>query len=226
MRNQTIERICRCRIIAVVRGVKGERLIPMAEALRTGGIDCVEITFDPAGDQSDCDVAAQLSMLTEKFGAELCVGAGTVHTPEQVRLAASAGAQYIVSPSTIPEVIHKTREFDLVSIPGAFTPTEIDAAYRIGGDIIKLFPASFLGTEYLDQIRKPLGNIRLMANGGINVWNMRAFLDAGCVGVGIGRNLTGEVYKPDCNFGVLAETAKAYRAIADNERGERNRDLK
>ena len=225
MRNQTIERICTCKIVAVVRGVKGERLIPMARALRAGGIDCVEITFDPRGDQSDRDVAAQLSMLTEEFGENLCVGAGTVRTPEQVRMASQAGAQYIVSPAANPEVICQTRELDLISIPGAFTPTEIDAAYRSGGDIIKLFPATFLGTEYLDQLKGPMGNIPLMANGGISVWNMRAFLDAGCVAVGIGRNLTAEVYRPECDFGVLAETAKAYRAIADNERGVRNRNL-
>ncbi|MBQ7547161.1 MAG: bifunctional 4-hydroxy-2-oxoglutarate aldolase/2-dehydro-3-deoxy-phosphogluconate aldolase [Clostridia bacterium] len=226
MRNQTIERITVCKIIAVVRGVKGERLIPMAEALRLGGIDCIEITFDPRGDQSDKDVAAQLAMLSERFGDKLCIGSGTTRTAEQVRLAAAAGAQYIVSPSTIPDVIRAAREKDLVSIPGAFTPTEIDAAYRLGGDIVKLFPASFLGTEYLDQLRGPLGHIPLMANGGINVWNMRAFLDAGCIGVGIGRNLTAEVYKKDCSFGVLTEMAKAFRAIADNEREARNRDLK
>ena len=225
MRNQTIEHIEKSRIVAVVRGVRGERLIPMAQALQAGGIDCIEITFDPRGDQSDRDVAAQLSMLAEKFGTELCIGAGTVRTTEQVRLAAAAGAQYIVSAAANPDVIHATREAELVSIPGAFTPTEIDAAYRLGGDIIKLFPATFLGTEYLDQLRSPMGHIPLMANGSINVWNMRAFLDAGCVGVGIGRNLTAEVYKRECDYGVLCETAKAYRAIVDNERGERNRNL-
>lgn len=226
MREQTLERIYSCKIIAVVRGVKGERLIPMADALRVGGIDCVEITFDPKGNQSDRDVAAQIAMLTERFGDEICVGAGTVTTPAQADIAAEAGAQYIVSPGTVPQVIEQTRKAGLVSIPGAFTPTEILAARRCGGDIIKLFPASFLGTEYLDQLRGPLGGIPLMANGGVSVWNMRAFLDAGCVGVGIGRNLTAEVYKPECDFGVLAKTADAYRAIADNDRKPRNRDLK
>ena len=226
MREQTLERIRQCRIIAVVRGVKGERLIPMAEALRAGGIDCVEITFDPKGNQSERDVVSQISMLTERFGDELCVGAGTVTTPSQADLASQAGAKYIVSPGTVPQVIERTRNAGLVSIPGAFTPTEILAAHRCGGDVIKLFPAVFLGTEYLDQLRGPIGNIPLMANGGINVWNMRAFLDAGCIGVGIGRNLTAEVYKPDCDFGVLAKTADAYRAIADNDRKPRNRDLK
>lgn len=226
MKAQTLSRIERCKIVAVLRGVKGERLIPMTEALQAGGIDCVEICFDPAGGQSEQDVAAQIAMLTDRFGDGVCVGAGTVSTAAQVAAAASAGARYIVSPGTLPAVMEATAKEALVSIPGACTPTEILTAHQLGADIVKLFPASFVGTEYIDQLRKPLGGIRLMANGGVSVWNMRAFLDAGCVGVGIGKNLTGEVYKPTCDYGVLAETAAAYRAIADNDRRPVNRDLR
>ncbi|MDD6062935.1 MAG: bifunctional 4-hydroxy-2-oxoglutarate aldolase/2-dehydro-3-deoxy-phosphogluconate aldolase [Oscillospiraceae bacterium] len=226
MKEQTLSRIERCKIIAVIRSVKGERLVPMAQALQSGGIDCIEICFDPCGAQSEQDIAAQISMLTEHFGDALCVGAGTVSSVGQVSAASDAGAQFIVSPGTLPQVIAAAGERGLVSVPGAFTPTEILTAHQLGADIVKLFPASFVGTEYLDQLRKPLGNIRLMANGGISVWNMRAFLDAGCAAVGIGKNLTGEVYKPVCDYGVLAETAAAYRAIADNDRRPVHRDLR
>lgn len=225
MKEQTISRIQRCKIIAVLRGVKGERLIPMAEALQSGGIDCIEICFDPQGGQSEQDIAAQISMLTGRFGDTLCVGAGTVTEVRQVSAASSAGAAFIVSPGTLPQIIAAAKAEDLVSVPGAFTPTEILTAHQLGADIVKLFPASFLGTEYIEQIRKPIGPIRLMANGGVSVWNMRAFLDAGCFAVGIGKNLTGEVFRPVCDYGVLAETAAAYRAIADNERRPVNRDL-
>ena len=218
MKQTTLERILRCRIVAVLRGVKGERLIPMGEAFRMGNMDCVELAFDPSGTQSARDTAAQISLLTTHFADRLCVGAGTVTTAEQVKLAASAGAGYIVSPGTIPEVIEAAKAYDLVCIPGAMTPTEILTASKLGGDMVKLFPASFVGTEYLDALLPVLGNIPLLASGGVNVWNLRAFLDAGCAAVAIGGKLTGELYKPDCDFGVLAETAKAYRAIADNTR--------
>ena len=220
MKQSTIDRILRCRLVAVVRQVKGERLISMGQSFLLGGMDCVEITFDPSGQHSARDVAAQISMLTTHFGDTLCVGAGTVRTAEQVHLAADAGARYVVSPGTIPQVVQATKERGLVSIPGAMTPTEMYAARDLGGDIVKVFPASFVGTEYLEAILPLLGDIPVMATGGISVWNLRAFLDAGCAAVAIGGKLTGELYKPECDFGVLTETVKAYRAIADNTRKE------
>ena len=218
MKMTTIDRLLQCHIVAVIRSVKGERLISMGEAFLLGGIDCVEIAFDASGQQSERDTAAQISLLQTHFGDSLCVGAGTVLTAGQVHAAADAGAQYIVSPGTDPAVVGATQERGLVSIPGTMTPWEIFTARRLGADIVKLFPASFVGTEYLDMLRPVLGGIPLMASGGISVWNLRAFLDAGCAAVAIGGKLTGELYKRDCDFGVLAETAKAYRAIADNTR--------
>ena len=82
MRNKTMDRLCRGRMIAVLYGVKAERLVPMADALLAGSIDCVQISYDPRGDQSDRDVAAQIKMLADHFGDTLCLGAGSVRKPE------------------------------------------------------------------------------------------------------------------------------------------------
>jgi 2-dehydro-3-deoxyphosphogluconate aldolase/(4S)-4-hydroxy-2-oxoglutarate aldolase len=221
-----MERLCKGRVIATLAGVKAERLVPMAEALLAGSIDCVQIAYDPRGDQSDRDVAAQIKMLADHFGSELCLGAGSVRKPEQVRMAHEAGARFIASCAADQTIIRMTRDFEMVSMPGAFTPAEIDTAYHMGGDLIRLFPASFLGTEYLEQLAQPLSHVPLVACGGISVWNMRAFLDAGCAAVELDNGLMDEVYKPECDFGVLAETAKAYRTITDNERAPRNRNLR
>ena len=226
MRNKTMVRICDGRIIATLAGVKAERLVPMAQALLAGSIDCIQISYDPRGDQSDRDVAAQIKMLADHFGDELCLGAGAVRKPEQVRMAQESGARFISSCAADQTIIRMTRDFEMVSMPGAYTPAEIDTAYRMGGDLIRLFPASFLGTEYLEQLAQPLSHVPLVAGGGISVWNMRAFLDAGCAAVELDRGLMDEVYKPECDYGVLAETAKAYRTITDNERAPRNRNLK
>ena len=226
MRHQTMERITAGRVIASIAGAKAERLVPTAEALLEGSIDCIQISFDPRGDQSDSDVAAQIKMLADRFDDELCLGASGVRKPEQVRMAHEAGAQFISTCAADQVIIRMTRDFEMVSMPGAFTPAEIDTAYRMGGDLIRLFPASFLGTEYLEQLAQPLSHVPLVAGGGISVWNMRAFLDAGCAAVELDHGLMDELYKPECDFGVLAETAKAYRTIAVSERGERNRSLK
>lgn len=226
MRHQAMERINKGRIIATLSGVKAERLVPMAKALLAGSIDCIQIAYDPRGDQSDSDIAAQIKMLSDQFGDELCLGAGSVRKPEQVRMAHESGARFITSCAADQLIIRMTRDFEMVSMPGAFTPAEIDTAYRMGGDLIRLFPASFLGTEYLEQLAQPLSHVPLVASGGINVWNMRAFLDAGCAAVELDHGLMDEVYKQNCDFGVLAETAKAYRTITDNERAPRNRNLK
>lgn len=226
MRNKTAERINRGRIIASVSGAKAERLVRMAEALLAGSIDCIQIAYDPRGDQSDSDVAAQIKMLDDRFGDELCLGASGVRKPEQVRMARESGARFIATCAADQTIIRMTRDFEMVSMPGAFTASEIDTAYRMGGDLIRLFPASFLGTEYLDLLSQPLSHVPMIACGGINVWNMRAFLDAGCSAVELDHGLMDELYKPDCDFGVLAETAKAYRTITDNERAPRNRNLK
>ncbi len=226
MRHQVMERLFDSRIIASLAGVKAERLVPMAEALLAGSIDCVQISYDPRGDQSDRDVAAQIKMLTDRFGDDLCVGASGVRKPEQVRMAQESGARFISSCAADQVIIRMTRDFEMVSMPGAFTPAEIDTAYGMGGDLIRLFPASFLGTEYLEQLAQPLAHVPLIACGGISVWNMRAFLDAGCAAVELDHGLMDEVYKSECDFGVLAETAKAYRTIAVNERAPRNRNLK
>lgn len=226
MRHQAMERLCEGRVIASLSGVKAERLVPMAESLLAGSIDCVQIAYDPRGDQSDRDVAAQIKMLADRFGDELCLGASGVRKPEQVRMAHESGARFISSCAADQLIIRMTRDFEMVSMPGAFTPAEIDTAYRMGGDLIRLFPASFLGTEYLEQLAQPLAHVPLVACGGISVWNMRAFLDAGCAAVELDHGLMDEVYKPECDFGVLAETAKAYRTITTSERGERNRNLK
>ena len=226
MRNKTMVRICDGRILATLAGVKAERLVPMAQALLAGSIDCIQISYDPRGDQSDRDVAVQIKMLADHFGDELCLGAGAVRKPEQVRMAQESGARFISSCAADQTIIRMTRDFEMVSMPGAFTPAEIDTAYRMGGDLIRLFPASFLGAEYLEQLAQPLSHVPLVAGGGISVWNMRAFLDAGCAAVELDRGLMDEVYKPECDYGVLAETAKAYRTITDNERAPRNRNLK
>lgn len=112
----------------------------------------------------------------------MAVGAGTVTSTALAELAHSAGAQFIVSPDTDPAVIRRTKELGMCAMPGAMTPSEIKTAYEAGADFVKVFPASVLGPEYIRAIRGPLGQIPLLAVGGVSEGNAAAFLQAGCAG--------------------------------------------
>ncbi len=173
------------KIIAILRGVPNDRVVDTVRALAEGGIRFAEITFD----QRNLPCAPMAIHLASKAGI-LCVGAGTVMTAAQVDMAADAGAKYIISPNVDREVITRTKERGLLSMPGAFTPTEAADAFRYGADVVKLFPADVLGTGFIKAlVNGPFGYIPLAAVGGIHAGNVRSFLDAGCICAGVGGKL-------------------------------------
>jgi 2-dehydro-3-deoxyphosphogluconate aldolase/(4S)-4-hydroxy-2-oxoglutarate aldolase len=139
-------------------------------------------------------------------------GAGTVTSPEMAEVAAAAGAAFIISPNTDQSVIARTRELELVSVPGAMTPTEIMNADKWGADIVKLFPSGVLGLDYIKAIRAPINHVKLMATGGVNVSNIKSFLDAGMVGVGVGGNLCSKKLVAEGRFEEIAALAAEYVA--------------
>ena len=138
----------------------------------------------------------------------MMVGAGTVTTPELVELAASAGAQYIISPDVNVDVIHRTRELGLVSLPGAMTPTEVMTAHLAGADFVKLFPAGNLGISYVKAIRAPISHVKLLAVGGVNEDNVADFLHAGMVGAGVGGNLANKKWIEAGEYDKITQTAR------------------
>lgn len=214
----TVKRIENSKIIARAFGVEKERIVPLAKALIDGGIDCIEIPFDPKGVTEDRDVADEILLVSRYFGEKACVGAGSVTDVQKAELAKLCGAKFIVSAHTDPAIIEKARELSLVSVAGAFTPSEIMTAANAGANIVNIFPASFFGTEYIEEIMKELPDLKLTVSGGINVWNMRAFLDCGCIGAEIGGNLVSEAYKSICDYEIITQTALAYKGITDNKR--------
>ena len=125
-----------------------------------------------------------------------------------VQLAADAGAKYIISPDAKEPVIRLTREMGLVSMPGALTPTEVTNAWDWGADFVKLFPLGSLGVGYLKAIRAPLSHIPMLAVGGVNTENVLQYLEAGCVGAGIGGNLVNAQYINNGEFEKITETAR------------------
>jgi 2-dehydro-3-deoxyphosphogluconate aldolase/(4S)-4-hydroxy-2-oxoglutarate aldolase len=178
----TLEGILRYRIVAILRGCTVERVPEIAAALADGGVRLLEITLNTPG------ALKAIRLVADILGDRLIVGAGTVLTAAEAESAVGVGARFILSPSFDPDIIRVTRQLGAVSVPGAFTATEILAAHRGGADIVKIFPAS-VGPSYIRDLRGPLPQVLLMPTGGLNLQNIREFKAAGAAAFGIGSAL-------------------------------------
>jgi len=210
MRERVIGEILRGKLIAIVRGMAEDQIVPIAKAIHAGGIKMLEVTFNQSNPGSFEATARAISAVREAFGDGGFAGAGTVITPGQLELAAEAGAQYIIAPDANPEIIRRTRELGLVSIPGAMTPTECVMAHAAGADFVKLFPLGNLGAGYLKAIRAPLSHIRFLGVGGISEKNAAEFLAAGAAGFGVGGNLVNKDWIEAGRFDLITELASQY----------------
>ncbi len=190
MRQKIIDAIKKEKLIVIVRGIEKEKLIPLAEAMYDGGVRLLEVTYSANGAVSDEKTAESIAALCTHFGDRMYIGAGTVLTEQQVELTKSAGGRFIISPNTKQSVIEKTRALGLVSIPGAYSPSEIEAAHEMGADLVKLFPVTNLGAEYVKAVKAPLSHIDLLAVGGIDLDNVSQYKKAGICGFGVGSNIT------------------------------------
>lgn len=206
----TLEAIHTYKIIAIARRVPADKLLPAAEALCKGGIRLLEVTFDQKNEYTIEETSGAIRTLCRHFGQDMHIGAGTVLTAEQAEAAIDAGAEYIISPNFSPAVVAKTLERSAISIPGAFTPTEITAAWDAGAHIIKLFPAGDLGLGFIKSIMAPLSHIPLLATGGVNEQNLRVFLAGGMVGAGIGSHIVNNELIAAGKFGELTGLAQKF----------------
>lgn len=205
-----LQTILENKIIVIVRGVAREDLVPLAQAMYDGGIRLVECTYDASGKISDEEIASNIELLAKHFEGKMQVGAGTVLTKKQVLLTKKAGGKFIISPDTNEEVIAYTKELELVSIPGAITPTEVATANRAGADFVKLFPIDLYGPKYIKIVKAPLSNGRFLAVNGITAENMNEYLEAGACGVGVGSGIVNKAKIEAKDWAGITELAKKY----------------
>mgnify|MGYP002530021773 CR=1 FL=1 len=210
MREQIIQKILDEKLIVIVRGLEKEKMIPLAEAMYEGGIRLIEVTFSANGSIPDEVTAECIRSIGEHFGGRMFVGAGTVLTPAQVGLTKAAGGSFIISPNVNEEVIKRTRELGMVSMPGALTPSEIENAHGYGADFVKVFPVSTLGPEYIKAVRAPLSHIRLLAVGGVDQHNLKDYLKAGVCGFGMASNIVDKKAVAEGNYAAITELARCY----------------
>lgn len=174
------------KLVIIARGTPIDMLVKAAEALLKAGVRLLETTFDHRLDNPVTENVEKIAALQKAFGGRLLIGAGTVLNEEEAQAAFDAGAQFIVSPNTSERVIARTRKLKMLSVPGAATATEICAAWDMGADIVKFFPADDLGFHYIQNLRGPLPHIPLMATGGVNPVTIPKFLELGVSAVGTG----------------------------------------
>lgn len=210
MRDKVIRAIENEKIIVIVRGVESEKLISLAEAMYEGGIRLLEITYSADGKISDEETAENIRRLGGHFDGRMYIGAGTVLTEKQVELTYKAGGKFIISPDCSSDVIRKTRELGLVSMPGALTPSEIQTAHKAGADFVKIFPITNMGVDYVKAVSAPLSHIKLLAVGGINENNIKDYLKAGVCGFGIGSNIIDKKALANNEYPKITELSEKY----------------
>ncbi|HCW50699.1 MAG TPA: 2-dehydro-3-deoxyphosphogluconate aldolase [Clostridiales bacterium] len=206
------ERIERAGVMAILRRVPEARLEPAVEALWRGGVRVAEVTWD---DESSPDLLARAMASS---GDDSLWGMGTVTSARQVRRALAAGARFIVTPVFVPEVVEECRRQGVLCVPGAFSPTEVHAAWRAGGGLIKVFPAAVLGAPYFRHLRGPFPGIPLLAVGGVSADNAGSFLRAGAVAVGAGGELVRRDLIERGDWEALAEGAGRFVAAVEEAR--------
>ncbi len=209
-----LARVHQTGIVAVIRASSGELLADVAEALAAGGVEVMEVTFTvPRAHQV-------LERVADRLGSRILLGAGTVLDPETARIALLSGAEFIVSPTVNLDVIKLCRRYDKLVMPGAFTPTEVLAAWEAGADIVKIFPSEVTGPAYLKALGGPLPQVRMMPTGGVNLDTATAFLRAGAFALGVGGSLVDPKVVAAGEMAKIEALARQFVAVVQQARAK------
>jgi 2-dehydro-3-deoxyphosphogluconate aldolase/(4S)-4-hydroxy-2-oxoglutarate aldolase len=174
-------------LMGIVRGVKADAIEPLVETCISSGLETIEITFNTP---SAPDLIRRASKAAR---GRMMIGAGTITSTDDMKIALDAGARFIVSPVLIYDVVEYCAECEIPVFPGALTPQEIYNAWHAGATMVKVFPAKFFGPEYIKEVKGPFDNIELLACGGVTPANIKSFFSCGASAVAFGAS----VFKPE-----------------------------
>jgi 2-dehydro-3-deoxyphosphogluconate aldolase/(4S)-4-hydroxy-2-oxoglutarate aldolase len=198
-----VDRIESSGVVAIVRLDDYSAAVDLVHALVEGGIDVVEFTYtNPRAGAAVEEVKAEL-------GDRVLAGAGTVLDPETCRAAILQGADFVVTPTVSVETARLSQRYAIPTVIGAFTPTEILAAWEAGATFVKVFPARVVGPQYLKDVRGPLPQVRLIPTGGVSVENAGDFIRAGARAVALGSNLVDEASVAARDWATITGRAQA-----------------
>ena len=193
-------------VVAVIRLKDPGKLRAVVDAMADGGVRALEVTMTVPG------AVDLIRALAPSLPDGFLLGAGTVTDAATAHAVIDAGARFVVGPVFRPDVIAACHEREVPALPGCFSPTEILAAHECGADIIKVFPATMLGPQYLKDVRAPLPQVKLMPTGGVTLDNAGDWIRAGAVAVGIGSALLDPKAIESSRFDLIA--ANARRVVA------------
>lgn len=199
-------------VFAVLRAPDAEHAIEAARALIRGGITGIEVTYSTPG------APDAIRELVAEFGDSANIGAGTVTSAERAEAAADAGAQFLVSPGSVPAVTEAMLETGLTVMTGALTPTEVMTALDLGSHVVKLFPAALAGPPLLKALRGPFGDAHFMPTGGVSAENLGEWFAAGALAVGAGSDLVSSARLAERDWDGIEAVAGEFTAALQKAR--------
>lgn len=208
-----LERIAESGVVAVLRGVDEERIVPVARAVHEAGVGAIEVTADGHHAREKMVAVAR-----ELEDTDAVVGAGTVLDAATAAAMIDAGAEFVVSPHLEPEVVRACNRRGVLVAPGVMTPTEAMAAIESGADFLKLFPASTVGPGHIGALTGPFGDVDVVPTGGITRDNAGEFLEAGALAVGAGSALVDHEAIAADDMDRVRETAAAFVDAVEESR--------
>jgi 2-dehydro-3-deoxyphosphogluconate aldolase/(4S)-4-hydroxy-2-oxoglutarate aldolase len=212
-KEQVLQTIREVGIIPVVRAQSADEAMMAIDAIREGGVSILEITMTVPG------AVGVIETVSQRYGAEALVGAGTVLDGETARPCIDAGAQFVVSPSLNLETIEVCRRNGVAVLPGALTPTEVVQAWSAGADFVKVFPAGAVGgASYIKALKGPLPQIELVPTGGVSLKNAADFIKAGASALGVGADLVDLKALREGQQQIITERAREFVRIVREAR--------
>lgn len=191
------------KVTVILRGYETKQVLTVVEQLVGTKVNSIEVASNSP------HAMESIAAARKEFGAEVHVGAGTVKNAELARQAIAAGAEFMLSPIMFTqEIFDLAKEASVITVPAAFSPTEIQKMIDMGADIVKVFPAGQLGPDYLKAVQAPLGKLPLMVVGGVNVANVQSYFDKGATYAGIGSGIFDPADIEACDAPKLAASIK------------------
>ncbi len=201
-KEETLKSLIDCGVVAVIRLADSSKLIKVAEAIYEGGISGIEITMTIP------NAIKVIEEASKSIGDYMNIGVGSVLNSETAQQAIDAGAKYVVSPIFKKEIVETAKKNGIPSMPGAFTPTEVQTAWEAGADIVKVFPADVVGMAFFKGVLAPMPHLKLMPTGGVSLTNAGDWIKAGACAVGVGSALLDKKAIEEGNFDKLTDNAK------------------